>query len=52
MEKQLDKVTDKAYKAFWKCRDTFGKTWGLKPKMVYWISIAVVRPIVTYVATI
>jgi hypothetical protein len=51
-KKQLDKVIDKAYKAFWTCRGTFGKTWGLKPKMVYWIYTAVVRPIVTYAATI
>jgi hypothetical protein len=28
---QLDKVIDKAYKAFWMCRGTFGKTWRLKP---------------------
>jgi hypothetical protein len=47
-KKQLDKVTDKAYKAFWTCRGTFGKTWGLKPKVVYSIYITVVRPIVTY----
>jgi hypothetical protein len=41
-----------AYKAFWKCRGTFGKTWGLKPKVIYWIYTAVVRPIITYAATI
>jgi hypothetical protein len=29
---QLDKFTEKAYKAFWTCRGTFGKTWGLKQK--------------------
>jgi hypothetical protein len=51
-KKQLDKVINKAYKAFWTCRDTFRKTWGLKPKVIYWIYIAVVRPIVTYAATV
>jgi hypothetical protein len=50
-KKQLD-VINKAYRAFWTCRGTFGKTWGLKPKVVYWIYTAVVRPIVTYAATI
>jgi hypothetical protein len=39
-KKQLDKVIDKAYKAFWTCRVTFGKTWGLKPKVLYWIYTA------------
>jgi hypothetical protein len=51
-KKQLDKVINKAYKAFWTCRGTFGKTWGLRPKMVYWIYTAVVRSIITYAATI
>jgi hypothetical protein len=26
----------------------FGKTWGPKPKVIYWIHTAAVRPIVTY----
>jgi hypothetical protein len=29
--RKLDEVTDKAYKAFWTCRGTSGKTWRLKP---------------------
>jgi hypothetical protein len=29
----------------------FGKTWGLKPKVIYWIYTVVLRPIVTYAAT-
>jgi hypothetical protein len=43
-KKQLDK-------AFSTCRGTFGKTWGLKSKMVHWIYTTVVRPIVTPAAT-
>jgi hypothetical protein len=49
-KKQLDKVIDKAYKAFWTCRGTFGKTWELKPKVVYRIYTVMVRPTVTYAA--
>jgi hypothetical protein len=49
---QLDKVINKAYRAFWICEGTFGKTRGLKPKVIYWIYTAVVRPIVTYAATV
>jgi hypothetical protein len=30
----------------------FGKTWGLQPNVVYWIYTAVVRPIITYGATV
>jgi hypothetical protein len=44
-KKQLDKAIKTA---FLTCRRTFRKTWGLKPKVVYWIYTAVVRPMVTY----
>jgi hypothetical protein len=50
-KKQVDNAISKAYRAFWMCRSTFGKTWGLKQKVVYWIYTVVVRPIVTYAAT-
>jgi hypothetical protein len=48
---QLDNIINKAYKAFCTSRGTFGKTWGLTPKVIYWIYTAVVRPIITYAAT-
>jgi hypothetical protein len=51
-EEQLNKVISKAYKAFWTCRGTFGRTRGLKPKVIYSLYTAVVRTIVTYAATI
>jgi hypothetical protein len=51
-KKELDRVTNKAYTAFWACRRTFGRTWGLRTKVVHWIYTVVVRPIVTYAATV
>jgi hypothetical protein len=48
----MDKVINKDYTAIWTCRGTFGKTWGPKPKAIYWIYTVVVRPIVTYAATV
>jgi hypothetical protein len=48
----FNKIFNKAYKAFRVCRRTLGKTWGLKPKMLYWIYTVIVRLIVTYAATI
>jgi hypothetical protein len=50
-KKQLDRVTNKAYRAFWTCRGMFGRTWGLRPKVVCWIYAVIVRPIGTYTAT-
>jgi hypothetical protein len=51
-KKQLDSVINKAYRAFWTCRGMFGRTWGLRSQVVYWIYTMVVRPIVTYAATV
>jgi hypothetical protein len=45
-------VINKAYRAFWTCKGTFGKTWGLKPKALHWIYIMIIRPILTYSAMV
>jgi hypothetical protein len=49
-KEQLDKVTNKGYRAFWTCRDMFGRIWALRPKVMHWIYTVVVRPIVIYAA--
>jgi hypothetical protein len=51
-KKQLDKVTNKAYSPFWACTGMFGRTWGLRPKVLRWIYTIVVRPTITYAATV
>ena len=38
----------KACIAFYACKRTFAKKWGLRPRMVLWMYTAVVRPILTY----
>jgi hypothetical protein len=49
---QLGNVINKAYSAFWTCKGAFGKTWGLKPKVLHWIYIMIIRHILTYGATV
>jgi hypothetical protein len=34
-DKQLDIVISKAYRAFWTCRSTSEKTWGLKRRVLH-----------------
>jgi hypothetical protein len=49
---QLENVINKAYRAFWSCKGTLGKTWGLKPKVLHWIYIMIIRPVLTYGSTV
>jgi hypothetical protein len=42
---QLENVINKAYRT---CKDTFGKTWALKPRVLNWIYTMVIRLILTY----
>jgi hypothetical protein len=49
---QLGNVINKAYRAFWTCKGTFGKTWDLKLKVLHWIYIMIIRPILTYGAMV
>jgi hypothetical protein len=49
---QLKNVMNKAYKAFWTCKGKFGKTWGLKPRVVHWIFTMVIRSVLTYGSTV
>jgi hypothetical protein len=49
---QLRNVINKAHRAFWACKGTFGKTCGLKPRVVYWIYTMVIRPILTCISMV
>jgi hypothetical protein len=51
MESTAEKC-DKAYRAFWNCKGTFGRTWVLKPRVVHWIYTMVIRPVLTYSSTV
>lgn len=47
----IEHVTDKSQKAltaFWTCRNSFGRNWGLPSKAILWIYEAVVRPMLTH----
>lgn len=42
----------KATATLWSCRSAIGKNWGLSPKAMMWIYIAIVRPMLAYAAFI
>ena len=47
-KEHIEERVKKALRIFWKCRTTFGKKWGLKPAVLYWMYRAIVRPILIY----
>lgn len=42
----------KACRDFWTCEGTFGKTWSLKPQVVFWMYTMVMRPMLTFDSTV
>jgi hypothetical protein len=42
----------KAQNLLWACRRSFGVRWGLGPKVVHWLYVAIVRPTITFASVI
>lgn len=47
-KQHIQEKIKKATKIYWQCRVAFGKTWGLKPKVVHWLYTSIIRPILFY----
>jgi len=43
----VDVKVRKADSLLWACRRAYGVTWGLRPRVVYWIYVSIIRPSVT-----
>ena len=48
----LQKIQSRATKALWACKRLYGRTWGLKPRMIYWSFLTIIRPMVTYASLV
>jgi hypothetical protein len=42
----------KAHNLLWACRRACGAGWGLRPKVVHWLYIAIVRPTITFASLV
>jgi hypothetical protein len=38
----------KAHNALWSCRRAYGVTWGLRPRVVHWLYVSIIRLSVTF----
>ena len=45
---RITRITRKATTALMQCRQIVGKTWGIKPSLLKWMSTAMIRPIMSY----
>jgi len=42
----------KAHNLFWACKRACGARWGLGPKVVHWLYVAVIRPSISYASLV
>jgi hypothetical protein len=42
----------KAHNSLWACRRSFGATWGLPSKVVYWLYISIIPPSITFASLV
>ena len=42
----------KAHNLVWACRRAFGAGWGLRPKVVHWLYVAIIRPTLTFASLV
>ena len=51
-KEHIEVKVKKAHNLMWACRKACGATWGLKPRVVYWLYVAIIRPTVTFASLV
>ena len=51
-KEHVDVKVRKAQNLMWACRRAYGATWGLGPRVVHWLYVAIVRPSVTFASLV
>ena len=50
--KYVNTKVKKACYLLWACRRTYGMTWGLRPKVVYWLYVSIIQPSITFASLV
>ena len=48
----MDVKVRKAQNLLWACRRAYGVMWGLRPRMVHWLYVSIIRPFVTFASLV
>jgi hypothetical protein len=48
----VDVKVRKAYNLLWACRRACGAGWGLRPRVVHWLYVAIVRPTIPFASLV
>jgi len=51
-KEHVDVKVKKVHNLMWACRRECGVAWGLKPKVVYWLYVTIIRPTVTFASLV
>jgi len=51
-KEHMDVKVKKAQNSMWACRRACGVTWGLKPRVVHWLYVAIIRPSITFASLV
>jgi hypothetical protein len=51
-KEHMDVKVKKAQNSMWACRRGCGMMWGLKPRVVHWLYVTIIRPAITFASLV
>jgi hypothetical protein len=51
-KEHVDVKVRKDQNLMWACRKAYGVTWGLRPRVVHWLYVSIIRPSITFASLV